>query len=256
MNRLTRLAVLPAATLVFGSLLSLAAPAAHASSCNSGPTFTLSTTGTTADGSDRWNTESYGRTTLRIETPDDDIDFDVKAENCTTLCAWVYDECTVDYVGTLSIWVKNGGGAYTLYAMPSGPPPVTAPQPGDCNIVNTGAVCAGITTGDLVDRVSVVSVELGSSEADRVVGSIDRYRYPLPTGGSVVLPCVTLAVIDVDGGTCTVAGGTYDSTVAVLVDQSVPTIGEPLVSVGICEAEFTVKVAGFGLEQFPAYSVC
>lgn len=260
MNRLvSRLAFVPAAVLAFGSLLPITA--ADAAPCQVGTPFLFTASGATTSSSESqiWDTVTWGRTDIKIETASFGLHFSAYDENCVEICSHTKD-CLVDYRGVISIDVHNGTGAYTLTATPRDMPGVTPPPPGECNVVNTAGVCANIATGNELERVGVAGVEVVSAGTHRVVGAIDTYRFPLPVGGSVLLPCVVLTVNNLGASDCELAGGTFENRFALLVDQSAdqPSIGltDPIVSVGLCDARVTVTASGFGVEDFPAVTVC
>lgn len=257
MKRTTRLAALPAATLLFGGLFTLNAPMANA--CYAGTPFVAVAAGAADGGDYYWTTTTTGPTTISITPIASTGHIHVFDQNCAEICS-IEQSCAVT-AGTYTVLV-HGSGAYTLTAVPDD---VTVPgidplPPGDCNLVNTAGVCANVETHGEVERAYVYGVQQGTAATHTVVGRVDRYRFPLPTGGSTLLPCVVLTVNNTGNDDCAVAGGTYDSTVATLVSRSVdqPSVGlgAPLASVGICESAVTITVAGFGVEDFPAYSLC
>lgn len=253
MSHAKRFAVLPAATLVFGSFLS--STPAQAVCEPTGVPFYGVTVGA-IDG--YWNTVSSGITTITLDDPTGHIH--VYDANCQTLCS-IVDSCTVTYTGTLSIWVHGATGPYVLTSSTGLPNVTPLPGPSGCNLVNTAGVCVNIANDSVIQRATVYNVETGTSGTHTVVGSVQQWRFPLPTGGSVVLPCVVLTANGLGNGGCSVAGGAYVGTVATLVDEDVPQPSAgfgttPLLSVGICEARVTATAAGFGVEEVPLVSVC
>lgn len=261
MKRTLRVAVVSATSLLFGSLFSLAAPAAHAD-CYGGTTFTAYASGEISGAEDDyWRTESYGATALTLSSSST-TRFHVYGENCELFSACDgTTSCTVTHTGTLSIHVHLGSGPYSITTAPVAVPPTGSVSPDvDCNIVDTTEVCVGIDTGNEVTRVVVREVETYTADTHPVVGAIDQYRFPLPTGGSVVLPCVVLLVDGLGNNDCEVAGGTFVDRTALLVDDGVDQpgvrFGDVITSVGICDARATVTVLGFGAENFPLVSTC
>lgn len=259
MKRLIRLAAVSAATLVFGSLLALGAPAANAA-CFGGTSFTGATTGSLANDaeSDWWRTRAEGVNTLFLEATDPDIHMYVWTDDCTGIyCPRV---CTLSYTGELSIQVHAGTGSYALFAVPTTRTGLEPPPTGSCNVLDAAGVCVNLATDEVIQSATVYSVALGTAGTHSVVGSIQQWRFPLPTGGSVVLPCVVLTANGLGNSGCSAGGGTYVGTVATLVDQDVaqPSVGlgPPLLTVGICEARVTVTAAGFGVENLPLVSIC
>jgi hypothetical protein len=169
----------------------------------------------------------------------------------------------------------HGGGTMTTYSEPPPPPtlpptpslgpaptlpPVPTVPPGSCNVVNTGGACVDLATGNVIQTVSVQGAQTGTSGSHRVVGAVDMYRFPLPSGGFANVPCVVLTADAAGNSGCTLAGGTFVSRFATLVDQSVaqPSAGPgaPVTTVRVCEALLTVTVAGFGVEDVPSYALC
>jgi len=128
-----------------------------------------------------------------------------------------------------------------------------------------GATCPPVAPGviaclDAGTEVRQVDVhEPGSGTSHQVVGSVDLYRFQLPGGVTVTLPCVTLSV---DGGAtspCVDAGGLFVSVVATLVDRTVaePTlVGDVVAAARVCNAELTLTVLGAGVSSAPALVLC
>jgi hypothetical protein len=124
-----------------------------------------------------------------------------------------------------------------------------------------GPVCVQVVPGAVVQQVDVYGETTGTAAAHHVTGRVDIYRFPLPGGGTTTVPCVLLAADATTVDPCQVAGGTYVSTLATLlndqeVDQPSPAQGPLLRSVKICAATLTATVAGIGVQNVPAYAVC
>lgn len=132
--------------------------------------------------------------------------------------------------------------------------------PLSCDETSDNGVCVDVDTGAVVVSQTVYQVAPLVTATHTVDGWVDAYRFPLPTGGSAVLPCVVLKVNSTTANPCAIAGGTFVERFATLVSQPVnqPGVGQglPLTTVSVCAAEYTVKVGAFGLEDFPAYALC
>lgn len=131
------------------------------------------------------------------------------------------------------------------------------PQPAECN---PAAICVGLFPGDVVASFPVVVPGVGGGATHHIAGYVDVYRFVVPGGGTVTLPCPVLTV-DTTINPCQQAGGTYVSRLATLANQDVsePVIGgggDPLTTIRICEATLVATVLGLGVESFPAFSVC
>jgi hypothetical protein len=128
--------------------------------------------------------------------------------------------------------------------------------PGDCTDVAGNDVCVAVEAGTVFQNVAVTTVPTATHH---VVGTVDIYRFDLPTGGNVTVPCVVLTVNATTANPCATAGGTFVSRDSTLVDrtESQPgpsTSGTPLAS--ICNAQVTVTVRGIGVNDFPAFTLC
>jgi hypothetical protein len=253
--------VLPAliGAAVIGTFLPMAS--AHAvGSCGSATPFVGTAAGTLPTGaSDWWETPSLGTTTVTVVGTDDWTLLEVYDADCTErLCAYYgpTTTCTVGYTGLLKIGVTAWGANPTTYTMTETTGPGSSSQ---CNVGGL-PVCIGVSTGTPIQSVDVALPEVTPAGSVHVVGAVDTYRFTLPTGGSILVPCVVLEVDATTANACAAAGGAFVSRTATLVDDTVdqptPGIGVPIHSVGICPAELTVTVAGFGVEDFPAYALC
>jgi hypothetical protein len=144
-------------------------------------------------------------------------------------------------------------------ASPSDTDEAGAPS-GDCPLVLGVPVCTKLTTGGMRQPVAVSNVAIGVAATYHVVGRVDIYRFALPTGGNVTLPCVVLTNNATTVDPCRAAGGSYVSTTSVLYDDIVeqPSVGPSgtLVSAGICDATVTITAGGFGVEDFPLFTIC
>jgi hypothetical protein len=259
-----RLGAVPAATLLFGSLFTLAAPAAHAD-CYYGSQFTGVTTGYLTWSSEEhyWSVESNGTTVIQLTATDSSIGFHAYGENCDYLGCDHVTQCVATHTGTISLYVHGGTGDYVLTAAGTdvpGVPDVGTPPGSGCNLVNTLGVCVGLEAGAEIERVTVREPVVGFTDGPGVVGRVEQWRLPLPTGGSVLLPCVVLTVDGQGSNGCSLLGASYVSTVSVLVNDDVPIptagFGDVLATVGLCEAQLTATVVGFGVEDVPAVTLC
>jgi hypothetical protein len=131
--------------------------------------------------------------------------------------------------------------------------------PSSCNVADTADTCVHLTTGDLYAEQAVYRVETVVTATHTVGGYVEGYRFTVPSGGSVVVPCVRLVALSASANPCQAAGGTFVSRTATLVedvDQPWVAYGSPLATVRVCEATVTITVAGFGAEGFPALTTC
>jgi hypothetical protein len=255
---------------------------------------------TDTDGWDWWSTFSNGTTLVTIDTESDQTAIMVEPESCNeTLCTDAYQThytCLVrNYQGRLSIYVGTlqwpaDYSTYTIHVDKSPANPTVPAQCGDgldndpdypadsgctsatdddesspappssCNVVDTAGVCVEVRTGDVVTQQTLYDVVTTTTATRSVAGYLDAYRFSLPTGGSVVMPCVTLTALSASVSPCQPAGGTFVERTATLVERTVdqPGIGTggPLATVRVCDALVTITVAGFGVEDFPALSLC
>lgn len=235
------------------------APAAQAthSWCSSGRSFTTATADTVQPPSpDWWTTTASGRTTVTLTAADPSATITLYTTpngNCTVVCTST-SSCTVDHTGPLNISVTAG-----VLAAPV-PYVLTAANTSSLDCAQTTSVCVAAVRGAEVTRVDVRVATTTVAATHTVVGTLDTYRFPLPNGASVTLPCVTLTLNGTTTNPCAEADGQYVTTLAELVDESVNQPGAaltpPIESVGVCETRYTVTVATIGVENFPAYSLC
>lgn len=178
--------------------------------------------------------------------------FEAAASEGTATCP-VPDEPSMISVG---VPFCCGDVPYTLAVTGGAPLPDDLPEPGVCD---PAFVCVGLFPGDVVASFPVVVPGLTGGDTHHVAAYVDLYRFVLPGGGSVSLPCAVLTG-DVAVNPCEQAGGTFISRFATLADRDVsePAIGggTPLVTIRICEATLVATVVGAGVESFPAYTVC
>lgn len=110
----------------------------------------------------------------------------------------------------------------------------------------------------LSQPVGVVSAQ--PTTGHRVVGRVALYAFPLPTGGTVTVPCVVLTAGTATLDPCGAADGQPGSPVATLVDTTVYeqslVPAAPLATVRVCHATLTVTVLGAGINDVPAYALC
>lgn len=248
--------------LVTAAMVALAvgpAPAAQAthSWCSSGPSFTAATADTvTGGGPDWWTTSATGVTRFALAAADPGAWFQVYTTpngNCTVVCTSTRS-CTVTHTGLLHVAVYGA-----IYAAPT--PYVLAVADGDTtDCAQPFSACVRTVTGTEVTRMDVRVPTTYVAATHVATGTLDTYRFPLPNGAFVTLPCVTVTLNGDPTNPCADAGGQYVTTLAELVEQSVsePGVGlsPPVGSVGVCETRVTVTVATIGVENFPAYSLC
>lgn len=259
-------------TALAGAAVVAPATAATASySCGTGPqiTTTRSSTAYYYDPSDWYSYDSGGAALVALATTSTAlplIELRVWDQSCTTvLCSSTMlgssAQCAVDdYTGRLNIEVYYFGScctshAYTLTA-------ASTPSVGgtDCDTTNGVEYCATTEIGGQVAGETVYDVETYTRYTHNAAGWVDVYRFPLAGGASATLPCV---VLKVDGGTsdpCLDSGGEFVTRLATLVNQNVnePSVrfGDPLASVHVCTARYTLTVSAIGVEDVPAYALC
>lgn len=178
-----------------------------------------------------------------------------------------WDECCPTVSGTTAVSVAGSMPACSDAADNDGDGAVD--YPGDPGCSSAGdesefAECpeiAGVAfclePGDEeITRATVYNVDPSLVPLDVQIGRIDLYDFR--TGVvSVRLPCVVLDSFATNA--CALAGGTYASTVATLAAEAViprVEIGDPVTSVGICEAELVFTVLDVGITSAPALAVC
>ena len=122
--------------------------------------------------------------------------------------------------------------------------------------VGTVALCLTPTT--LIQRVTVHDVDSGDPIG--VAGYVEIYRFTLPNGTITSLPCVRLLVGGAGVNPCGAAGGVFVSRIETLVGPSItppdPRFGEPIATVGICNADLELTVNNIGVNSTPAYAIC
>jgi len=126
-----------------------------------------------------------------------------------------------------------------------------------CSPVSEVVVC--LAPGSFFQRFqAIVATPLPSGLNVYVAGWIDQYQFTV-AGVTTTLPCVGLAVDGVGANPCALAGGTFVTRVATLLDQTVdvPAIqAVPVFAIDVCNAELTVTAAGNGINSAPAYAPC
>ncbi|MDQ1711547.1 MAG: hypothetical protein QOE45_997 [Frankiaceae bacterium] len=257
-RRWTLRAFLVSATLVISQAV-LPGAARASGSCGDGTLFLGTTAGTIAPYDHHWyETPSTGETTITLQSPSGyPLELRVFTGNCSSPACdvWISPTltCTVEHTGLLYVDVWAAYGNYTPYTLTSSAFAGVLPS---CD----GLVCLSVTPGERIQTVSVGGVTTVPGLANHVVGSVDLFRFDLPTGGSAVLPCAEVTFNATVVSPCRTAGGTFVGHVATLYDGplDVPSVsvGVPLVSAGLCEALVTAKVAGIGVEDVPAYTLC
>ena len=121
-------------------------------------------------------------------------------------------------------------------------------------------VCAGISATDTIQRVHVYSYNVVPGTEHTAAGYVDLYRFVLPGGTIVNLPCVVLLQDSSVVNPCDDAGGTFVSRTSTLLDESVfePVVvqGPELASVGVCNGELMATVNDIGIASARAYTLC
>jgi hypothetical protein len=135
--------------------------------------------------------------------------------------------------------------AGTSEAAPSGGCPTLAGVP----------YCVSLTATTLQGEYPVA---LPSTSGVAVAGYVDRYAFELPTG-TVTLACPVLGA-PTAANPCELAGGTFDSRLTTLYDGPAPipdgTLGPPVTTVRICNADLVLTVDGIGLTRQDAFTLC
>lgn len=156
---------------------------------------------------------------------------------------------------TLCFEVRNFGTQPAVFEVAT-----VASREAGCSTVAGVVACAALTAGTPVRSFSVPSVTVAPGAQHRVAGMIDLYRFELPNGGLVTLPCVVFGADTTTANPCAAAGGSFVNRVSLLLDQPVsepvPTTGPPLATVRVCNAELVLTVNDIGITSFPAYTVC
>lgn len=255
--------ILGKAALVGATALALtqvgAVPAAVAShACPSGTSFTGATTGTVPPAySAARRTSVSGLTTVALASTSPTAYMRVLDSGCSLLCA-SYEACVVTYTGTLYVEVHNPTESSVTFAVAAISAPASTGS--GCSTVSGVPACVNVSTGGEIFSQPVYSVQTFTAATHTVVGTVDAYRFPLPTGGSVVIPCVVVTVNGATENPCADADGEFVSRTATLVsdevDQPGASLGAPLATVRVCTAAVTVTAAGFGVEEFPAITLC
>jgi hypothetical protein len=126
----------------------------------------------------------------------------------------------------------------------------------ECN--TDGLITCHLTPGSVVlDDVVFVSTMAGA-EHD-VTGYLDSYRFTLPGGVIVTLPCVTLVADTTTGDACLLAGGTHVARsiiVSTSPDEVEPVLTTTATPARICNATLTLTVGGFGVNSAPVLTTC
>jgi hypothetical protein len=290
-----RLCALVAIAAIALTQITLPTAARATGTCAPATPFVATASGSldATDDTDFWQTVISGTTTIGVDTDARDVALSVTHTGCTDEFCWAaaysHVECTVTFVGQISVLVWSMGGAFD-YAITASPPVAALPpQCGDgvdndrdgstdypndpgCsapddateaslpqNCIAGLPACVAVVNGNVVQNVRIDTLAAGATATYHVVGEVDVYAFPLPTGGFVTASCVVLGG-STTADPCGAAGGTYVSRTALLyddtVDQPSPTVGQAFDIVAVCAATFTVTVAGNGVNDFPAYSLC
>lgn len=253
--------------LVGAAVVAPAGIASAAGSCGTGPVISTSTTATISDQErDDWfRVVSTGNVLVSYTSGQPNTTLEVYDPTCTTLlCAAVqtyYEKvCHVPASGTLNVKVRYtaaSAGTWTYYLVAT---PTDTAGNQDCATQSGVEVCLTSTMGEVVQDVVVHTVTTPPAATHRIAGWVDTYRFLLPEGASVTVPCVTLVANATLPNACDQAGGEFVSRFATLADTDVtqpgPAIGPVVASVSVCSAEYTVTVEGFGVEDFPALALC
>jgi hypothetical protein len=269
-------------------------------SCITPTPFVSTTSGTVGNGGDWWLTPGVGTTTITLQSDDATAFLQVSNASCLDVLCEVDSsyvlECTVPYTGELTIVVGTVAYGhtmnYTLTTTPTDPTtaplpqcsdnidndlngqtdypndpgcatasdPIEASTPTTCTDAAGVPVCVNVVNGEVVRTVTVAPVETSVGATHDVAGTVDIYKFALPTGGTTTVPCVVLSADSVPIDACRSAGGTFVSRVATLFDGSVnqpsASLGIPVGAINVCSAQVTITVAGVGVEDIPAYSIC
>ena len=299
LRRIGRLALATAAAVTLTQAPIAVTPAANAAVCDL-VTVPFAGTYTGSTGTISWyqwhTTAAAGQTTIEASADDYYSLVAVYDSNCVEHCWSSYafsHYCTIDTIGTVNVFVGHQYGypmTYTLTATPGTPtvpaecadgidndlngtsdypsdPGCSGPDdnqeqspPQACTPIANLPTCVAIQHGTIYQTVTAYGPRTVVDATHSVVGTLDVYRFALPTGGAVTAPCVVLTANTAGSNACATAGGTFVTRLATLVDRTVEQPGArvdvALATVRICHATYTVTVAAIGIEQFPAYSVC
>jgi hypothetical protein len=212
---------------------------------------------------------------------------------CEIICGSYWAEpvscvADIDYTGWIPVYVYLVSGGTTSYQLTVVPESIATPtqcndtldndldgrsdlDDSDCansSDTSEGAYAPGCSTVAGVTACASYSptgtfdeyvAYLPDSSPTRVTAYIDLYRFTLPNGGQVTLPC---AIVPGSGTeeACSLAGGEYTGRMTDLVDQyvGVPSgpLTKPAATVRLCHADLVVTVNNVGINTFPSYTVC
>jgi hypothetical protein len=268
MNARRVLSTLLATGLALVGSVALATPSQASGSCGAGTSLTGAAVGsvTTFDNTDWYRATALqptGTWQVTLTPLDGDVDLAVYNDSCTQVCASSVgsiepDVCTVSLAGPINISVRyySALNAPTVdYAIEA--VQVSADTSTSCPVVAGQTICASLTPTTVQGSYTVYAP---GSTPTSVVGYVDSYRFTLPNGGVVTLPCVSLFSGSTTVAPCDEAGGTFVSHVETLSTGTVQvpnaSLTSPVTTVKVCNANLEVTVDGFGVNQFPAYTVC
>jgi hypothetical protein len=130
--------------------------------------------------------------------------------------------------------------------------PADATEGAPCTL----GVCVGISARDVIESVHVRPDEVVPGSLLVVAGYVDLYRFTLPNGAVVNLPCAVLEGT-AGGNPCAMAGGSYVSRTATLVRDSVDVDeGPEVATAGLCTGELQATADDIGIASAPAYTLC
>lgn len=128
------------------------------------------------------------------------------------------------------------------------------------SVTCTSGVCAGISASTELQRVRVYNVNEVPGTVHTVAGYEDLYRFTLPNGTVVNLPCVVLVVDSATTNPCADNNGVFVVRQNVLVNQPVaePVVqqGDQVATAAICAGELVLTVDDIGIASARAYTVC
>lgn len=242
----------------------LPAPAAHAAgSCGTGQVVAAGMAGTVED----WETDWYrvtvaGTARVVLAMSGQGTDLRVYDSSCVLRCSVTNTApaklCTLSHTGTLNVAVIGDNDPISAYVLTVASDAAVPDLP-DTSCAGSG-LCVTTEVGSGRETVAVYGATTYTAATHAVAGWLDVYRFALPNGAAVTVPCVVLTADGTTNDPCGAADGEFVTRLATLVDRTVDepaaTLGPPLASASVCNARYTVTVASVGVEDFPAYSLC
>ena len=280
------------AMVAAGGLVTAVSPAIAGDTCPSSDPFVVSTSGTVSSGNpDWWRFTSSTGGVITLVPAGGDPDLKIMNSSCTGTVCYPFqggtEKCIVP-AGTFQVGVLHfsGPGGVAGYSLsfnnaacgdgqdndgdgnvdypddPGCSEPNDTTEGAPCQTQITGGLrtCAGVEPGPIVVRQDVALVDVEEGPQHHVAGYVHAYRFRLPDGSTVTLPCVVLNVDATASNACSSAGGEFAFTMQTLVDSTAtePKVvpGDVIAYVGICEAELEATVNGVGVNSVRTLAPC